>query len=198
MYRITKPSSPVVIEVDSDHELRQILPLLGIHTQPLQPLPDIVEQPSPIIQPEPEPAPAGICENCIRLTQAVPRNMVEQVFGIMRELLIEAKGVIKDGTDRQAGIAMIDRIIEIASTPLDPVKEREFIDDAAMKHRDARWKSGKRLDWDSLAKTRGYDTPDEMFSSMQEKGLTMQQMAKEIGVHYTTVWYKLRGRSKNA
>ena len=139
-----------------------------------------------------------ICENCIRLTKAVSTETVEHVFGMMRELLIEVRDSMRAGVDRVMSLQMLEKVIEIASVPLSPMKGRS----GALARRGKNPGSGqlrekprtyvKRtyVNWLALAKERGYPTVKEMLVDMRTR-MGPKDIAAELGSSAPAVYKKL-------
>lgn len=154
----------------------------------------------------------GVCDNCIKLTQAVSSETVSYVFGTLRELLIEARDTIKEGHNLSLGISMLNKILEIASAPIEPIKERSvtveektivtgenlytdhIIRQMPLKTGGQKSTGGHRhgTNWQAIAEGRGFKTVKELLVNFKKKEVSITQIAEELGLDkskVTSKWY---------
>lgn len=135
------------------------------------------------------------CSDCIKLTQAVSFKTVEFIFGSVREMLVNARGAIKDGIDKYAAIPIINNAIEVLSAPLPTIKERnkDTIQNREETPNKEKKPHPKSIDWRGKAIELGYSSQKEMFKDLYtNQKLNIKDIAAKFGVHYTTIYLKIK------
>lgn len=156
----------------------------------------------------------GICDNCIRLTQAVDSTLIDTMLGMFREMMIEARDCIKSGVDLGMAERMINKIIELASQPLSPIKERskafletDEIDPNQVESeppfiaqpesepqpipKNGKGRKPNWVDWDGLASTHGHGNSKALLRAFRKEGLQVPDIAARLGIKAQAVYYRM-------